>query len=280
MLVGVGEWGFRELPFEEHCRIAREFGFRHMELGIGGDFAGRLGHDMSAKDIKNIRDCLADYGLLARHVCLENDFTLENSDDYANMVEQTKQDIRLCSQLGATHVRLFSGFELAKRMTEERWKRMLGALAEADELCSELGMVIAIETHGRLTAAGDGFIHSHTTSTQWSSLQRLLGDLPERVGINFDPGNLKAVDPRPLTDYAGLFGNRITYCHLKDWKRTQDHWVACGVGDDDIDWKTLLDSMRYDGVYFIEYEPAHDVEDGIRRSLNHLKALYPDLILN
>lgn len=273
MRVGVGEWGFRDLPFEEHCRIAKKFGFYYLELGIGGEFAGRLSRDMGPADVRRVKDCVKDYGLTAPFVCLENDFTLEDRSALQEMVARTKREIALCHELGATHVRLFTGFELAERMTEERWQWMLEAFREAEALCAALGIEIAIETHGQLTPKGEGFVHRHTTSTDWGSLQRLLRELPPRIGINFDPGNLKPLGGSPLADYARLFGDRINYYHLKDWKRTGDYWTACGIGDDDIDWDELLDETSYDGVYLIEYEPTLDVEDGIARSLNHLRRL-------
>lgn len=53
MIVGVGEWGFRELPFEEHCRITSRLGFKYMELGIGGDFTGRLQTSLSQADVED-----------------------------------------------------------------------------------------------------------------------------------------------------------------------------------------------------------------------------------
>ncbi|WP_168735491.1 sugar phosphate isomerase/epimerase family protein [Cohnella fermenti] len=253
--------------------MASALGFCYLELGIGGDYAGRLSREMSPADAHRVKECVKDYGLTAPFVCLENDFTLEDRSDLLEMIERTKREIALCHELGATHVRLFTGFELAERMTEDRWRWLLGAFREAEALCASFGIEIAIETHGQLTPEGEGFVHRHTTSTDWGSLQRLLRELPPRIGINFDPGNLKPVGGRPLTDYARLLDGRINYCHLKDWKRTGDCWTACGVGDDDIDWDALLAAMSYDGVYLIEYEPTHDVEDGIVRSLNHLRKL-------
>lgn len=278
MIVGLGEWGLHYRTIEEHCRIARDFGLRYLELGIGGDFPGRIQRDIGQKELDDLLTCVKDYGIKAPFVVLENDFTLEDPEEVRKMIDRAAHDIRLADRLGATHVRLFTGFELASNMTEERWTRMLGAFAELSELCSEFGMVISIETHGRNTPVNNGFIHEHTTSTEWNSLQRLLLELPPAVGFNFDPGNLKAVDPsRPLTDYAMLLGDRINYCHLKDWKRVDHYWVACAPGDDDLNYDELLKAVRFQGVYLIEYEQVDDVVEGIGRSLNYLRSIRPGL---
>lgn len=279
MRLGLGEWGFRELPFEEHCRIAREMGFRYLELGIGGDFAGRLSRGMTEAEVRAVRDCVRDYGLTAPWVCLENDFTLDSAEEHRTMVERTREEIGLCRQLGATHVRLFAGFAPLSEMDETRWERMLAAFRDISGLCAPHGIAIAVETHGRLTALGGGFAHEHTVTTDWTSLQRLLAELPGNIGFNFDPGNLKPLADRPLREYARLLGERINYCHLKDWKRVGQAWAACGVGDDDLDWDELLQATTYDGVYLIEYEPVHDVADGIARSLAHLRRIRPDASL-
>lgn len=278
MIVGLGEWGLHYRTIEDHCRIARKFDLRYLELGIGGDFPGRIQRDISQEEINNLQTCINDYGIKAPFVVLENDFTLADSEQLREMKDRVAHDIHLASHLGASHVRLFTGFALASEMTEERWTSMLEAFALMEDLCSQLGMVISIETHGRNTQVNNGFIHEHTTSTEWKSLQRLLIELPPAVGFNFDPGNLKAVDSsRPLTDYARLLGNRINYCHLKDWKRIEDYWVACAPGDDDLNYDELLKEVPFQGVYLIEYEQVNDVEEGIGRSLKYLRSIRPEL---
>ena len=40
--IGVGEWGFRNLPMRDHFKIAKKFGFNWLEFGIGGGQPGRL----------------------------------------------------------------------------------------------------------------------------------------------------------------------------------------------------------------------------------------------
>jgi sugar phosphate isomerase/epimerase len=278
MIVGLGEWGLHYRTIEEHCRIAKDFGIHYLELGIGGDFPGRIQRDIGQRDIDDLLACIQDYEIKAPFLVLENDFTLENVEEMRKMKEQVTHDIRLASRFGATHVRLFTGFELASNMTEERWTRMLEAFYEMNKLCSDCGMVISIETHGRITPINNGFLHEHTTSTEWVSLKRLLQKLPFTVGFNFDPGNLKAVDPsRPLVDYAKLLGDRINYFHLKDWRRFNDYCVACAPGDDDLNYDELLKAVKFHGVFLIEYEQVHDVEEGIGRSLDYLRSIRPDL---
>jgi sugar phosphate isomerase/epimerase len=113
--------------------------------------------------------------------------------------------------------------------------------------------------------------HEHTVTTESDALRRLLRELPPSVGFNWDPGNLKAVNPADRLCAMALLDGRINYCHLKDWRRSGSGWIACAIGDDDLDYGPLLQHVTYDGIFHIEYEPTHDPEDGIRRSLEYLR---------
>ena len=257
----------------EHFRLAAKFGFRTLEFGIGGGQIGRLPALPTDRQIADFRALAASHGMATPGCCLENDFTLSDPAGHAAMVGDTLRQIRAAAECGARQVRLFAGFTPAAAMTPAHWKRMLAAFHEADALCAELGLTIAIETHGRITMHEGAAQHEHTVTTEPAALQRLVRELPPRIGFNWDPGNLKAVAPGDRLCALPLLNGRITYCHLKDWRRQGTGWTACAIGDDDLDYGPLLRSVRYDGVFLIEYEPTHDPEDGIRRSLDYLRRL-------
>lgn len=257
----------------EHFRLAAGFGFRTLEFGLGGGQPGRLPEQPGAGEIAAFRALAEDSGIATPGCCLENDFTLRDPAAHAAMVRTTLSQIDVAQRCGARQVRLFAGFTPAAEMTELMWQRLLDAFAQADALCARLGLTIAIETHGRLTFHGGVAQHEHTVTTDHQCLRRLLRELPPRVGFNWDPGNLKAVNPGDRSCALDLLNGRINYCHLKDWRRTGDGWVACAIGDDDLDYGPLLQQVRYDGVFLIEYEPTADPEDGIRRSLDYLRRL-------
>jgi sugar phosphate isomerase/epimerase len=213
------------------------------------------------------------HGIATPGCCLENDFTLGDADAHRAMVEGTLRQIEIAHRCGARQVRLFAGFTPAAAMTEAIWQRMLTAFFDADALCAKLGLTIAIETHGRITQQEGVALHEHTVTTEPAALQRMLRQLPPRVGFNWDPGNLKAVAPHDRRCALPLLNGRINYSHLKDWRRVGPGWVACAIGDHDLDYGPLLREVAFDGVFLIEYEPTHDPIDGIRRSLEYLNRL-------
>ena len=63
MIVGCGEWGFRNVAMEEHFRISRRFGFKFLEFGIGGGQPGRLPEEPTEADVAEFRALGERYGI-------------------------------------------------------------------------------------------------------------------------------------------------------------------------------------------------------------------------
>lgn len=272
--VGCGEWGFRNLPMERHFEIAAEFGFQELEFGIGGGQLGRLSEQPSPGEIADFRALAATWGISTPGCCIENDFTLSDTARHAAQVTKAIAQSRAAALCGARQVRFFAGFTPLAEMSEPIWSQLLSALTECDAELEKLGLTMAIETHGAIQFQKDGSaIHLPTPTTDRTGLARLLAELPERIGFNYDPGNIRAADPADTRHAVDLLAGRITYCHLKDWVRCGEGWLAVAVGDarGGIDFKALLPETNYHGTFLIEYEPLADTREGIARSLAHLE---------
>ena len=280
MTLGCGEWGFRNRTIPEYFEIATGLGFRHLEFGIGGGWAGRLPDAPAPADVAAFRRLAERHGVTTRYCCLENDFTRPNADEHDVHVRNVLAQLPASADCGAEVVRLFAGFTPADRMTDATWKRLLDALATCAAAAGRRGMKVAIETHGAITTLPDGSLaHQHTVTTRRDWLERLLREMPAEVGFNYDPGNLKAADPADDRYAADLLAERVSYCHLKDWRRAGNGWVACAPGDDTIDYARLLPVPGFGGVYLIEYEPLEDTVDGLKRSLAYLRRTFPGATL-
>ncbi|MFZ2657800.1 MAG: sugar phosphate isomerase/epimerase family protein [Victivallales bacterium] len=264
---------------EEHFNLCRAFGFKTMEIGIGGGQIGRLPEKMTEAEIADFRKMGDSYGITTPFCCIENDFTLSSPGDHDRMLTSVTRQLRLVAKLGASQARLFAGFMPLSETTEETWRQMLAAFSRCAEVCAEVGITAAIETHGRITMREGVAFHESTVTTDRAALQRLMDSLPGQIGFNFDPGNIKAAAPNDVALCLDIINDRITYCHLKDWKRQNGGWTAAAPGDDDLDYATLLPKMKYDGIYLIEYEPVNDVQEGIARSLAYLRNALGNIVL-
>ena len=73
--IGVGEWGFRNLPMREHFQIAKKFGFQWLEFGIGGDQVGRLSEAPDQDEIDEFKEMGTDFGINTPFCCIAVSYT-------------------------------------------------------------------------------------------------------------------------------------------------------------------------------------------------------------
>ncbi|WP_236980907.1 sugar phosphate isomerase/epimerase family protein [Membranihabitans maritimus] len=271
--IGCGWWGFRNLPIEDHFAIASDFGFHTLEIGIGDELVSTIPTTIDESGIQRIRELCDTYDMNIPFATIESDFTLQAQSEHEKQVHTVLKDIAVAAKLGVTHLRIFAGFTPVVDLNEEIYRRVLSAFEVCAAECQQYDMEISIETHGRIDHRNGVAYHTDTISTHPYWLKRLSGDLPKGVGFNYDPGNIKAVYPDNPTSGLESINSRINYCHLKDWKRKDDGWLAAAIGDDDLDYQALLPKIEFDGIYLIEYEPVGDLRDGIRRSLDYLERI-------
>lgn len=260
----------------EHFEIAASFGFDELEFGIGGGHAGRLSDEPSAAEITAFRGLAKSYGIVPSRCCIENDFTLLEKGAHRRAVEKAIDQSRAAAECGAEQVRFFAGFTPYAAMSDAVWKQLVEALVACDRILETLGLSMAIETHGAIQPNRDGSLtHVHSVTTHRDGLARLLQEIPTRIGFNYDPGNIRAVEPDDSRYAVDLLAGRITYCHLKDWARCGAGWTAVAIGDvvDGIDWVDLLGKTQFQGTHLIEYEPIDDTREGIARSLAFLTSI-------
>jgi len=268
--IGCGWWGFREKPLDEHFTLCKKWGFKTLEVGIGDEFQATIPMNSTGGQLEAIKEKGRTLGISTPFATIENDFTLPDAQQHQRMVDHAVRALTIASRLGITHIRIFAGFMPASDITAGIYQQVTDAFKTCHEVSQPLGIRISIETHGKIEWKNGVAFHHPTISTDPSFLEKLLRDLPEEIGFNYDPGNLKAAHPEDRRYALDLLNGRINYCHLKDWRPEQGGWVAAAIGDDDLDYAELLPRIKFDGIYLIEYEPLEDLEAGIQRSLDYL----------
>ena len=138
---------------------------------------------------------------------------------------------QVARELGIGLVTLHAGF-LPDDFGDLRWEIMVGRLRELAGLFGEQGSQVALET-GQETAA---------------ALSRVLDALTrERVGVNFDPGNLILYGSGDPVSALHLLAPRVAQIHVKDALPAlhDGTWgTEVPVGRGAVDWAALLGALR------------------------------------
>ena len=212
MRIGLGWWGFRELPFKEHLNICNEFGFKVLEIGLGDELPSTFSIGLDKTGVEEAVALANNFDIRMPFATVENDFTLDNVVDHNEMIEHVLSSIRQAVLFKVSHIRIFIGFMPAEDITNRIYSQAIDAMKKCSLLCSEYDISISIETHGRIVHKNGIAFHHNTMSTDPKFLEKMMKDLPDNVGFNYDPGNIKAVRPADKTYCLDIINERINYC--------------------------------------------------------------------
>jgi sugar phosphate isomerase/epimerase len=132
---------------------------------------------------EKLRDHAAKKKLAISGVPVGNNFCVTDETKYKTEVQKVKDWTARAAKCGAKTVRVFAG-NLEKGDTlEAAQKRVVAALAECCAVAEKLGVVLAMENHGGITA----------TPEQLLALVKPVKS--PALGVNIDTGNFKTADP-------------------------------------------------------------------------------------
>jgi len=266
MKFGNAAWGFRETPLEKQLQITKNMGLNILELGI----ANAPNDIQIGGDTKAVKALYEKYGIDLVCAATGNDFSTGNRDDESKIMSV----IDMCADMGVRYLRIFSGFSPAKEVSGDRWKTMIDCLKNIANYAAERKVIPVIETHGGVDSFPDGGVrHFHTVSTMPELMTKMLSELPENIGINYDPANLYAVGIKNPDEVYQKIKNKVRYIHMKDFATMPSgNLKPAACGESNMDWKIILDGIgERDVIALFEYENTEDIESGALRSYNYIK---------
>lgn len=289
-----GQWA--DLPFEEMCKLAGEWGYDGLEIACWGDhmdvWKGAEDDDYIAEKKAILErnglqvfaisnhlkgQCVCDDPIDQRHRDMVSDQVWGDGDPEGvrqRAAEEMKNTARTAQKLGAKIVTGFTGSAIWKYVAmfppvtpealqagwddfAERWNPIFDVFAEC-------GVKFAAEVHP-----------SELAYDYWSTKKMLeVIDRPE-LGINWDPSHMvwQDVDPAAfLLDFA----DKIYHVHAKDskkqlngrngrlsshlaWADPRRGWDFVSVGHGDVPWEACfrtLNHIGYEGPISVEWEDA------------------------
>lgn len=275
MIIGNAAWGFRETPLEKQLEITRDMGLDLLELQIAGHENDFLQLNASDRDIFKVKRLFRQYNVKLLCASTGNDFTSADEKECIKSMENVKKVIDISQKLGIKNLRIFAGFSPVEEVIGKRWGFMVKMLNEVLKYGQEHNVLPAIETHGGVEEYLDGIRHFDSTTTVNEKLGKLISELEYPAGIVFDPANLGAVgmDADEIVSLYQEFLPKISYFHLKDFAlNTSGALKPCACGEGKLNWSTIWQALKDSpcpGV--IEYELTEDIEDGLKRSMEHCR---------
>jgi sugar phosphate isomerase/epimerase len=194
-------------------------------------------------------------GLDISGTAVGNNFCVRDPMRLREQIDLVKRWAEHTSRLGGKTVRIFVG-NVERGDTEERARRQcLEAMQECCEHAGQLGVYLALENHGGITAGID----------QMLELVRAVRS--EWFGVNLDTGNFHSADP--YADLERLAPYAVTVQIKTEIQRT-------GQQKEEADLQRLVQILRtanYRGYVALEYEAAEDVNTAVPRFARRLREL-------
>jgi sugar phosphate isomerase/epimerase len=234
-----------KMVLEEFIDRAAEWGVPAVEL-TSYYFA-----ETTPKYLTSLKRRCTRLGLNVSGGAVGNNFCVTDPAKLRKEIDSVKRGAEHVSLLGGQTLRIFAG-TLANDDTEEKARaRVVEAIQEACDHAAKVGVYLALENHGGITATADQLLALVTAvKHDW-------------FGVNLDTGNFHT--PAPYTDLARIAPYAITV-QLK----TQIERPGCPKEPADIPCVFgILKQIRYRGYVALEYEgeadPFQAVPDYLRQ---------------
>ena len=211
--------------------------------------------DTSPAYLARLKGHCSRLGLDVSGTAVGNDFCTPDADKLKGQIAHVKKWAEIAAALGAKTVRIFAG-GVARGDTEEKARRRcVAAIEEACDHAAKVGVYLALENHGGITATCDQIL---------AIVKAVRHDW---FGVNLDTGNFHT--PDPYGDLARLAPYAVTV-------QIKTEVQPKGKKKEDADLKRLLDILRsahYRGYVALEYEAKEDPKTAVPKAIKALQKL-------
>jgi protein FrlC len=253
-------------PLEETIKRIARIGYDGIEIGAAAPHAYPA--YLSKERRKAIKSVLDDNGLALSSMLPAPGggpgFNVASplEEERRATVEQYKQVIELCSDLGGSTVLYVAGWQIYGTPRAQAWNWSCEALKEVAKVAEDRGVVVAIEP----TPTDSNLIESCDDAIE---LMEQVG--AKNVGLMFDTQHAFYRNEVP-TDYVYRMGKNLRHVHLSEFGRFPP---GAGRGDF-VGLVSALREISYDGYLAMEIGfNRRDVEPDLiaRQAYEYIKPL-------
>jgi len=242
-----------EMPMEKTAEILKNIGYDAIELNTA--WAEKCGSDAEmARQLKVIGEA----GLTLSEFVIQLDYVALDKEVRRQAIEQTKDYIRRCADLGIGTVNLFSGprpwipnrISVGDQVTQgQAWNMVFEAFDELVPLAEEKKVSLAVESVWAMLCC-DFYTTSYLVNHYNSPY----------LGVNYDPSHDQLYGNTDMEFMIRQFGaEKIKHMHMKDAAGSQvrGRVLFPPLGTGLVDWDSFvrgINAIDYQGVMSVEYE--------------------------
>jgi len=199
-------------------------------------------------------------GLDISGTAVANDFCLPDESKRQADIKKVKQWLDISGFLGAKALRVFAGNKPKEETEETARKRCIDALQEVSEYAAKVGVFVAVENHGGITATPDQLLAIvKNVNHEW-------------FGVNLDTHNFRTADP--YGDVAKLTPYAVNVQMKTEMK------FASEKQKQEADLPRLFDILKsagYRGYVALEYEAAEDPKTAVPRYVKRMQEIIKNI---
>jgi len=258
MRIGTSMWGFREHDIAHVLEFCAAEGIVSVEAEVHPQAPRHFRLDMSTTDLDRALRLATKLGVTFDALSLGNDFTT-SPENLPREVEHVMAGLAFAKRIGASRVRIFAGWKRPADMNDVIFARMIDAISAVARRAESLGVGLAVENHGGITATADDVRHI------------LRAVKHPRVGLLYDPANFVRSGQDALLA-LGELRDFIVYTHAKD---LDSDGAVCPIGQGVLPWGAILRETSVDSssLVIIEQTDPSNVHEATRQSHDAIRAL-------
>lgn len=237
-----------KITLEEFVDIARDLGMDGVEL---------TAYYFPRTDrayLNRLKRYIHRSGLAVSGTAVGTDFAQPDPEKRRDHVKMAKTWIDHSVVLGAPALRVFAGYVRQDSTEEEAFRWVVECLQETAAYGAELGVLVALENHGGLTATADQTLRLlHAVDSEW-------------LGLNLDFGNFRG----DIWEQFARCAPFAVATHAKVSYNTDSGKVPV----DYVRVKQIMDGAGYRGFIAIEYEEEENPRVGMPRFVQELERVF------
>ena len=256
---------YHGFTLEEAVEGAHRSGIKLIELAGVNGWTEHVRNDFSDAQITEVLDLLKANDIRAIGMCGHTNIqTTEGQETF-------EKNLHLAKKLGVQYVTLSTGETHGDASVIGDDTELINIIQKLGGVAKDLGLEMAIETHGNNYATGRSII---------ALLEKV--NMPN-VRMNYDTGNVVFYGAiEPYEDLEVSIGS-ITGIHLKEKSGAQNEWNFPAIGRGDLDFDRILKTLKKNGCTTalsieIEFTPSgpngvEEVHESLAYSVDTIKRL-------